>query len=156
MKKKLFILGLSFLSSFTLANNADAKSVVSADQDEPKINIMTRHEIMGLWGMDIAKNPQCKEYYNFNSSSSVMINSDKEWSIGQYQYQVPNNRSEQLPALVIQIKYDNNETDCSGFQEDQTGEVQQFFVKWNSMDQIEFCAGNKGENCFARLSRVRP
>ena len=138
-----------------MASPSDSASAVSVNE-EPNINIITRHEIMGLWGMEIPKNPKCIEYYNFSTASDVIVNSDKEWSIGQYQYQVPNNRSEQLPALVIHIKYDNNEKDCSGVQENQTGEVQQFFVKWNASDQIEFCAGNKGENCFATLNRIRP
>lgn len=121
-----------------------------------KISIVTRSDLMGTWGMDIPTNKQCIEYYNFRSESEVVINSGKEWSIGQYQYQAPNNRSEQLPALVMQIKYDNNEKDCSGVQVDQTGELQQFFIKWVSDKQIQFCASNKGENCFATLNKVLP
>lgn len=155
MKKTICIWGLTLLSSMAMASPSDSASAVSVNE-EPNINIITRHEIMGLWGMEIPKNPKCIEYYNFSTASDVIVNSDKEWSIGQYQYQAPNNRSEQLPALVMQIKYDNNQKDCSGVVIDQTGEVQQFFVKWVNNQQIQFCANNNGENCFATLNRFLP
>lgn len=161
MKKIVLILGSFVLSGMALANTSEPstenlKTPPQVALDAGQFNIMTRHEIMGLWGMEIAKNRQCVEYYNFRSATDVVINSAKEWSIGQYQYQVPGNRSEQLPSLIMQIKYDNNEKDCSDVQQDQTGEIQQFFVKWVTPQQIQFCASNKGENCFAILNRVRP
>ena len=146
---------MTLISSTTMA---DAASTDSKKALTPSglINIVTRPEIMGLWGMEIPANQQCIEYYNFRQNNHLVIKSDEEWSIGQYQYQAPNNRSEQLPALVMQIKYDNNQKDCSGVVIDQTGEVQQFFVKWVNNQQIQFCANNNGENCFATLNRFLP
>ena len=144
-------------STFTLANTAPVETKkAEAAPASGLINIITRPEIMGLWGMEIPANKQCVEYYNFRQNNEVVIKSAKEWSIGQYQYQPQNNRSEQLPALVMQIKYDNNEVDCSGVQNDQAGEVQHFFVKWVNKEQIQFCASNNGENCFATLNRSLP
>lgn len=138
-----------------LATETDSGAVQQAPASG-LINIVTRPEIMGLWGMEIPTSKQCVEYYNFRQDNGVVIKSADEWSLGQYQYQVPSNRSEQLPALVMQIKYDNNEKDCSGNQVDQTGEVQQFFVKWINQQQIQFCANHNGENCFATLHRSLP
>lgn len=123
---------------------------------ESSIQVVNRPELLGQWGMEIPKNPQCIEYYNFRDNSEVVIKSDKEWSMGQYQYQIPNNRSEQTPALIMHIQYDNNQKDCSGVQEDQTGEIQQFFVKWVNPARIEFCGTDKGEKCFAVLNKQLP
>ena len=157
MKRIACLISSLFLSMVSVGNvYATEKPKAQPQEVESQINILTRHEIMGLWGMEIPKNQQCVEYYNFSSAADVVINSASEWSVGQYQYQVPGNRSEQLPALIMQIKYDNNELDCSGTQIDQTGEIQQFFVKWVSPEKIQFCSGNKGENCFATLNRVMP
>lgn len=136
--------------------NLDESVVSGASLRENTIQVTTRPEILGQWGMKIPNNRQCTEYYNFRGNNEVVIKSDKEWSVGQYQYQVPNNRSEQLPALIMQIQYDNNEKDCSGYQEDQTGEIQQFFVKWVNPQQIEFCGTDKGEKCFATLNKQLP
>ncbi|WP_425426776.1 hypothetical protein [Acinetobacter populi] len=165
---KTFILTISCLltSTMLLAQtsaapqqdnaNADDSAVLTPSTNENTIQVITRPEILGQWGMKIPNNRQCTEYYNFRGNNEVVIKSDKEWSIGQYQYQVPNNRSEQLPALIMQIQYDNNEKDCSGYQEDQTGEIQQFFVKWINPQQIEFCGTDKGEKCFATLNKQLP
>jgi hypothetical protein len=48
----------------------------------------------------------------------------------------------------MQIKYDNNEVDCSGQQEDQSGEVSQYFVQWKSPNTINFCAMKMGSNAL--------
>lgn len=165
MKKIALTICCTLCSTFALAQNTpetkqqpetspeiQAESVANAST----IRITTRPEILGLWGMEIPPNQQCVEYYNFRGSNEVVIKSDQEWSLGQYQYQVPNNRSEQLPALIFHIKYDNNEKDCSGVQEDQTGEIQQFFVKWVNPQQIQFCGSDKGDNCFATLNKQLP
>lgn len=123
---------------------------------ESKIEIITNSDLMGTWGMEIPSNKSCTEFYNFRSNNELIIKSAEEWSIAQYQYQPPNNRSELLPVLALQIKYDNNEKDCSGVQVDQTGELQQFFIKWIDNKKIQFCASNKGENCFATLNKLLP
>ena len=120
------------------------------------IRIDTRPEILGLWGMEIPNNKKCTEYYSFRGANEVVVNSAKEWSTGLYDYQPSEDHKERLPALVLQIKYDNNQMDCSGQTLDQTGEVSQYFVKWENDHTINFCANEKGEKCFATLRRVLP
>lgn len=175
MKKNVvmaaMLLSLGVSSTLTLAQTADTQAAQAQNNEQmtnddaqelvaaansSKINIQTRPEIMGLWGMEIPKNQSCVEYYNFSGENNVVIKSDSEWSIGQYQYQAPSNRSEYLATLIFQIKYDNNEMDCSGVQQDQTGEIQQFFVKWLNPNQIQFCGNQRGENCFATLNKQLP
>lgn len=155
--KKLALIMVCLLSSTHLFAQSPTQQTTQVAEDlSAPIQINLRPEITGLWGMVIPENRQCVEYYNFRSNSELVIKSDKEWSIGKYQYQVPNNRSEQAPALVMHILYDNNEKDCSGYQEDQTGEVQQMFVKWINPQQIAFCHTDKGEQCFATLNKQLP
>ncbi len=63
----------------------------------------------------------------------------------------------QLPALILQVKFDNNQVDCSGSPEDQTGEMSQYFVEMaKSHRTINFCANDKAQQCFATLRRVLP
>ncbi len=133
------------------ANTADMQQV------ENSIRINTRPEILGLWGMDISNNKKCTEYYNFRRDNEVVVNSAKEWSVGLFEYQPsPDNTLEKLPTLVMQIKYENNETDCSGNQIDQSGELSQYFVQWKNSNEINFCATDTGQQCFASLRRVLP
>ena len=68
----------------------------------------------------------------------------------------PDNTLEKPPALIMQVKYENNETDCSGRKEDQTNEVSQYFVKWANKNTIDFCTTEKADQCFAKLRRVLP
>ena len=75
------------------------------------------------------------EYYNFRSSNDVVIKSGQEWSYGIYEYQPSDDPKEQLAALVMQIKFDNNKVDCSGQKQDQTGDVSQYFVQWKTTIQ---------------------
>lgn len=163
MKKTAFIIPL--LLSLTTFATADQKVKPQATTAEDSaqnnsanlIRIDTRPEILGLWGMEIPNNKKCVEYYNFRGSNEVVVNSDKEWSVGLYDYQPsPDNTMERPPALIMQIKYENNETDCSGRKEDQSGEVSQYFVKWNNKNTINFCVSEKGDQCFATLHRVLP
>ena len=126
-------------------------------QKENLIGVYTRPEILGLWGMDIPQNKKCVEYYNFRNGNEVVVNSAQEWSIGQFDYQPsPDNTLTKLPTLMIQVNYENNATDCSGNTVDQAGELSQYFVKWNSPTQINFCATEQGKDCFATLKRVLP
>lgn len=118
--------------------------------------VITRPEIVGLWGMEIPNNRKCIEYYNFKSDNDVIIKSGEEWSTGIYDYQPSSQPDEQLPALVLQVRFDNNEKDCSGQQLDQTGEISQYFVKWKNPSTINFCSNDKAEKCFATLYRVLP
>lgn len=159
MEKLILILTGLVCSSVVMANTVPVATERTESIDnvmENSIQITTRPAILGQWGMDIPNNKQCTEYYNFRANNEVVIKSDKEWSIGQYQYQIPNNRSEYIPSLIMHIQYDNNEKDCSGVQQDQTGDIQQFFVKWVNPEQIEFCGTEKGEKCFAVLHKQLP
>jgi hypothetical protein len=124
--------------------------------DSNPIRIVTRPEIVGLWGMQIANNKKCIEYYNFKSNNNVVIKSGQEWSSGIYDYQSSQEERSALPALILQVKYDNNEVDCSGYSEDQTGEISQYFVQWKNSSTINFCSNEKAEQCFATLRRILP
>ncbi|OTG57614.1 hypothetical protein B9T36_13710 [Acinetobacter sp. ANC 4204] len=155
MKKTL--LGMLFMltTSVVMANTPNQTEVTQAS-NQNNIRVMTRPEIVGLWGMELPNNRKCVEYYNFKSNSDVVIKSGEEWSTGIYDYQPSNDQNVQLPALILQVKYDNNEVDCSGLKEDQSGEMSQYFVKWKSPSTINFCANDKGQQCFATLRRVLP
>jgi len=160
MKKTALIISLLLgLSTYASADQVDPSQTanVAATNTANSIRISTRPEILGLWGMEIPSNKKCVEYYNFRGSNEVVVNSAKEWSVGLYDYQPsPDNTLEKSPALIMQIRYENNEVDCSGRQEDQSGEVSQFFVKWANKNTINFCATEKGDQCFATLHRVLP
>ena len=154
MKKTALFITLLFCGfDFAVAAETLPANGVQANT----IKITTRPEILGLWGMDIPGNKKCVEYYNFRGSNEVVVNSGKEWSAGLYDYQPsPDNTLEKWPALVMQIKYENNEKDCSGFKEDQTGEMSNVFVRWENSNSIDFCADEKGDKCFVSLHRIRP
>ena len=157
--KNIYIIGLLWAcSTWTMADTVVNAKTVTPQQIEKAntIRVTSRPEIMGLWGMEITNNKKCVEYYNFRGMSDVVIKSGQEWSYGLYDYQPSEDHNERLPALILQIKYDNNQMDCSGQQQDQTGEVSQYFVKWANDNTINFCANEKGEKCFATLRRVLP
>ena len=175
MKKNVvmtaILLSLGVSSTLTLAQTADTQAAQAQNNEQmtndeaqelvaaansSKINIQTRPEIMGLWGMEIPQNQSCVEYYNLSSQNSMVIKSADEWSIAQYQYEAPSNRSESLPMLIFKISYDNNEMDCSGVKQDQSNELSKFFVKWVNQNQIQFCGTQRGENCFATLNKQLP
>ena len=161
MKKRA--LAITLVSLMATLSQADTEVPATANiqnlqKVENNIQIRTRPEILGLWGMAINNNNKtCTEYYNFRGSNEIVVNSDKEWSIGLYEYQPsPDNTHEVMPTLAMQIRYENNEKDCSGNQVDQAGELSQYFVKWHNRNQIQFCANEKGQDCFATLNRVLP
>ena len=155
--KNIYILGLLWACSSWVLADTSADVMTAADVAKANaINITNRPEIMGLWGMEIPNNKKCIEYYNFRSANEVVIRSGQEWSYSVYEYQHSENHKEYLPTLILQIQYDNDEVDCSGQQYDQTGEVSQYFVKWENNNTIDFCASEKGEKCFATLRRVLP
>ena len=158
--KNIYIVGLLWICSGLVM--AETVQKPAADQPVPTatnpnaIRIVTRPEIMGLWGMDIPNNKKCVEYYNFRNSNEVVIKSGQEWSYGIYEYQPSDDPKEQLSALVMQIKFDNNKIDCSGQQQDQTDSVSQYFVRWQNEHTINFCSTAKAEQCFATLRKVLP
>ena len=160
--KNIYIVGLlCFCSTWAMAE-APLKAPEASEQPQTMdlnpstIKIVTRPEIMGLWGMEIPNNKKCTEYYNFRNANEVIVKSGQEWSYGIYDYQPSPDKNEQLAGLIMQIKYDNNETDCSGQKVDQSGEVSQYFVHCKNADTINFCANEKGQQCFATLRRVLP
>ena len=154
----LILLSGSALAEEIAAVNPNQSLIANASpQTANTIRIDTRPEILGLWGMEIPNNKKCVEYYNFRGGNEVVVNSGKEWSVGLFDYQPsPDNTMEKLPALIMQIKYENNQVDCSGNQEDQSGEVSQYFVRWKNNNTINFCASEKQDKCFATLHRVLP
>ncbi len=164
MKKTALIISLLLsFSSYTKADEAPPRAQatttnnVMATNTTSTIRISTRPEILGLWGMEIPENKKCIEYYNFRGSNEVVVNSAKERSVGLFDYQPsPDNTLEKPPALIMQIRYENNETDCSGRKEDQTGDVSQYYVKWINKNTMSFCASDKGDQCFATLRKVLP
>ena len=54
-------------------------------------------------------NKKCVEYYNFKGNNNVVIKSGSEWTTGLYDYQPSQDPAAQIPALIMQVKYDNNE-----------------------------------------------
>ncbi|APX62708.1 hypothetical protein HADU_08156 [Acinetobacter sp. HA] len=158
MKKTCLSLMLLTLTTWAMAAdiNKNTQTAAQASAVANTFRIVTRPEIMGLWGMEIPTNRKCVEYYNFKSDNNVIIKSGDEWSSGIYDYQLPQDTTAQVPALILQVKYDNNQKDCSGNQEDQSGEVSQYFVKWQNPHTINFCATEKAEQCFATLRRILP
>jgi hypothetical protein len=157
MKKICFTVLVMLLSTGAIANDPRTTGEqTEATAAQGNIRIVTRPEIVGLWGMQIPSNNKCVEYYNFRSSNDVIIKSGEEWSSGIYDYQPSVDTTTKLPALVLQVKYDNNEKDCSGYQQDQSGEISQYFVKWKNPQVIDFCTNDKAEQCFATLYRILP
>ena len=158
MKKTYLTIFLILCSSVVMANEnkaAVAAGKIDRVEDSNPIRIVTRPEIVGLWGMQIP-NKKCVEYYNFKSNNNVLIKSGQEWSSGVYDYQPSQEERSALPALILQVKFDNNEVDCSGYKEDQTGEISQYFVQWKNPSTINFCSNEKAEQCFATLRRILP
>lgn len=152
MNKVSLLIVLSVLVAPTVFANKTATA-----KNENMIRVISRPEIMGLWGMQLPNNNTCIEYYNFKGGNELVVNSGKEWSTGIYEYQpAPDNTMSRLPVMAMQIKYDNDEIDCSGLQQDQSGEVSQFFVKWNNPNSISFCGTATGEQCVVDLHRVLP
>lgn len=156
MKKTAFFITLLFCG-LDLAVAADMPPSQQNIVPLNTIQVSTRPEILGLWGMEIPGNKKCVEYYNFRGSNEVIVNSGKEWSSGLYDYQPsPDNTLEKWPALVMQIKYENNERDCSGNKIDQSGEISQYYVRWENKTTLNFCASEEDDKCFATLHRVLP
>lgn len=158
MKKTFLLTPILFIASFSFADQNIPAQAKVADLQQPESNILVsvRPEILGLWGMKIPKN-KCTEYYNFRSNNELVVKSGDEWSVGLFEYQpsIPSS-SEQSPGLILQIVYDNNEKDCSGNQIDQSGELSQFYVKWDNPNQINFCSIENGGECIAKLNRILP
>ncbi len=86
MKKIYLTTVLSLCSVCAIANENttidSAKLTPVAAETTNKFRVVTRPEIVGLWGMQIPNNRKCIEYYNFKSNSDVVIKSGQEWSAG--------------------------------------------------------------------------
>lgn len=138
------------------SNTTNTSNNSQTEVERSPIRIEMHPEIMGLWGMAIPNNSSCVEFYNFRNANEVAINSGKEWSYAEYDYQPSLDPEQKLSALVMQIRFDNNQVDCSGHQQDQTDETARYFVKWINPNHIQFCATEKGQQCVANLRRVLP
>lgn len=160
MKKIALTLLILLQGSFVYADVAEKTASPATDasvvQNLNDIVIQTRPEIVGLWGIQVDDKKKCTEYYNFKSNREVVIQSDKEWSTGIYEYQPGLDMDLNLAGLIVQIQHDNNETDCSGIKEDQTGEVMQYYVKWKDQKSFELCNSENPSQCFSTLSKVLP
>ncbi|MFB2539110.1 hypothetical protein [Acinetobacter sp. c3-l95] len=166
----LLALGLSNVSyaqtktpTATNTTNYLEYAVSDADikQSNAQMTAQVRPNIVGLWAMPIIApetGKQCVEYYNFLSDGQLLVKSADEWSIGRYAIELPSLDSEaKLANMVLEVRYDNNEADCSGKREDQTGERQMFFAKLDvEKNHLDFCADDMGQECFAGLSKVLP
>ncbi len=126
-------------------------------QPKSDIEVVNRPLIAGLWGMKIP-NANCTEYYNFKENGEFLVKSSGEKSVGKYLYQLPEMgaTATTLPQLTLGIFHDNGETDCSGNQVNQTGEIHQEFVKWVSSSRIKFCSTVDGNSCKLVLDKVLP
>ncbi len=122
---------------------------------EPAFEVVPRSMLSGLWGMTIP-GKTCVEMYNFQDNGQMLVKSSKEWTWGKYELELPEAGSTTLPILTMKILYDNLETDCSGNQIDQYGEVQQQYVKWTGRNTIEFCNAPDGTQCVLTLNKVLP
>ncbi len=161
MKKIALLVFINLYGSTIYAENLKSTEIplnskANSSVTENTIRIQTRPEIVGLWGMQIANKNKCVEYYNFKSNSELLIKSGSEWSTGVYDYQPTPDTNSILSALTFQIQFDNNAVDCSGIQEDQTGEISQYYVKWKNPNTLSLCNGENSDQCFATLKRVLP
>ncbi|MDY6487592.1 hypothetical protein SKM51_10385 [Acinetobacter faecalis] len=161
MKKIALLVLINLYGSMIYAENLKSTEVqpnskANSSVTENTIRIQTRPEIVGLWGMHIANKNKCVEYYNFKSNSELLVKSGSEWSTGIYDYQPTPDINSVLSALTFQIQFDNNAVDCSGIQEDQTGEISQYYVKWKNPNTLSLCNGENSDQCFATLKRVLP
>ena len=137
----------------TLIPSEDA--LADAGPKTGRISIVNRPLIAGLWGMNIP-GAKCVEYYNFMENGEVAIKSAGEWTYGVYEYQLPETQDSGSPVLGMKIKYDNLQADCSGNAIDQSGEIQQHYVKWIGKSDIEFCGTEDGKECYVSLRKVLP
>lgn len=75
--KNIYIMGLLLAcSGFAMAETVTQQPTeqpVRTASNPNAIRIVTRPEIMGLWGMEIPNNKKCVEYYNFRSSNDVVM-----------------------------------------------------------------------------------
>lgn len=100
----------------------------------------------------VKTNTQCRELYNFAADNEVWTVSGKERTYGRY---LVTHRDEGLPIIALQTVYDNNEPDCSGNQIDQSGEAFVAFVQHEG-NKMQWCADDKGAECFMSFHRVLP
>ena len=171
MNLRLAVLALTALGTVQLSTTAYAADPIEIAPAANSIDVLAKPKatvkndielvgrplIAGLWGMKIP-NVTCIEYYNFKENGQFVVKSAGEWSLGKYVYQLPEmeEMSKSLPQLTMGILYDSNAMDCSGNQVNQTGEVQQEFVKWVSPSHIQFCSNADGKQCLLDLHKVLP
>lgn len=123
---------------------------------QAKISTYVVPSIVGQWQLKLDKKdpnqPNCQERYNFARNQQFTASSGKEFGFGKYLLSFD---SDELPALAMQTEYDNNQTDCSGRQINQTGEMTAVYVKLDK-NTMYWCTDNVGKHCPLTLYRVLP
>lgn len=154
--KRLFSAVLFFMSAASFAASPATTQQKAKLPPAPAndIVIVTRPAIYGLWAMALP-NTTCKEFYNFKENNAVVVNSAAEWSTGMYEYQ-PSVEDNKIGALAIQMKFDNNQKDCSGEAIQQSGELSQYYVRWQDPNNIQFCSSADPKQCPVALKRLLP
>ncbi len=139
----------------TLIQAAAVGAAAPATPANP-ITVVARPLIAGLW---VYQTPQmrCGEYYNFDEQGGVLIQSGAEWSQGSYSLDLPEAGDNEWPVLTFKILHENNEVDCSGQQENQSGQTQRQYVRvMDNGRRMQFCGQpNHSDSCIG-LNRILP
>lgn len=57
----------------TTTTNSAAATAAKAPVNANTVRVITRPEIVGLWGMEILNNRKCIEYYNFRGDRKSVV-----------------------------------------------------------------------------------
>lgn len=152
--KRLFSAVLLLMNAAPLFAASPQSQEKAQSSQANDIVIVSRPAIYGLWAMSLP-NTTCTEYYNFKENNAVVVNSASEWSTGVYEYQ-PSPEDSQIGALALQMKFDNNQKDCSGQMIQQSGDLSQYYVRWKDLNHIQFCASTDPKQCPVSLKRLLP
>lgn len=131
-------LTLSLMLSITTHAVADSKSTSASSPLEALLQTKN-------WGL-VQSGTMCIEQYQFFPSGEVLIQSNKERVSGTYTY-LEKRQGFELPAVVINFKTDNQQPDCAGNSENQTGTSTTNFLKKISDKQIYFCNDPLAKDC---------
>ncbi|MBF7691538.1 MULTISPECIES: hypothetical protein [Acinetobacter] len=152
--KQLFTASLLLISSTIVFATTQPKATPNVTADD--ITIVPRPVIYGLWGIELPNNKKCMEFYNFKTGNRLVINSASEWATGVYDYQPSPDNNVKVGALAIQMKFDNNQPDCSGQRTEVNTDVAQYYVHWKDQNNLQFCTSADGNQCFVNLKRILP
>lgn len=131
MKKRSIL--LSLLMGMSVSVFADATTAIDALKQKQQ------------WGL-VQPGTMCVEHYRFLPSGEVFIESNKERVTGTYRFISKENGFE-LPAVMISFMTDNQQPDCAGSTDNQSGTSTINFLKKESDQKIYFCLDASGKNC---------